>query len=139
MIFEPHPDSGARVARWRAEAHSNDRAKCPVRDVLSQLGDAWSSLVILILAERPMRFNALKREIGDVSQRMLAVTLRTLERDGLVSRTVFPTKPPQVEYALTDLGRSLKARVDGLVEWAEDNHGEIRRARTDYDAGAGGT
>ena len=86
-----------------------------------------------------MRFNALKREIGDVSQRMLAVTLRTLERDGLVSRTVFPTKPPQVEYALTDLGRSLKARVDGLVEWAEDNHGEIRRARTDYDAGAGGT
>ncbi len=113
-----------------------DREKCPVRDVLSQLGDAWSSLVILILAGAgPLRFNALKREIGDISQRMLAVTLRQLERDGLVSRTVYPTKPPQVEYALTDLGRSLKEKIDGLVAWADDNHDLIRRARAAYDRG----
>ncbi len=113
-----------------------DREKCPVRDVLSQIGDAWSSLVILILASGPLRFNALKREIGDVSQRMLAVTLRQLERDGLVSRTVYPTKPPKVEYALTELGRSLKARIDMLVSWADDNHGAIRRARAAYDGEA---
>ena len=111
-----------------------DRQKCPVRDVLSQLGDAWSTLVIVILSSAgPLRFNALKREIGDVSQRMLAVTLRQLVRDGLVTRTVYPTKPPKVEYALTDLGRSLKRRIDGLVEWADDNHDAIRRARAAYD------
>ena len=68
---------------------------------------------------------------------MLAVTLRQLERDGLVSRTVYPTKPPKVEYALTALGRSLKEKIDGLVAWADDNHAAIRRARTAYDGGAG--
>ena len=112
------------------------RKNCPVRDVLSQLGDSWSTLVILVLSETgPIRFNALKRQIGDVSQRMLAVTLRALERDGLVSRTVYPTKPPKVEYAVTDLGRSLKRHVDGLVDWALTNHDAIRRARTAYDDG----
>ena len=110
------------------------RQDCPVRDVLSQLGDSWSTLVILVLSEAgPMRFNALKRQIGDVSQRMLAVTLRELERDGLVKRTVYPTKPPKVEYAVTDLGRSLKRQVDGLVDWALTNHDAIREARAAYD------
>lgn len=109
--------------------------KCPVRDVLDRVGDAWSVLVILLLAEHgPYRFNALKRAIGDISQRMLAVTLRHLERDGLISRTVFPTNPPQVEYALTDLGRSLGDRLGGLTAWAVENHAPIRAARSEYDA-----
>jgi len=134
MTFEEYRDAnGERAGRWRVPPSGAGRERCPVRDVLSQLGDAWSSLVILVLSGGPMRFNALKREIGDVSQRMLAVTLRQLERDGLVSRKVFPTKPPKVEYALTELGWSLKERIEGLIEWAEGNHEAIRRARAAYD------
>lgn len=138
MSLESLDEAHDPAARWRVPGDGAGRERCPVRDVLSQLGDAWSSLVILILAAGPMRFNALKREIGDVSQRMLAVTLRQLERDGLVSRTVYPTKPPKVEYALTDLGHSLKGRIDGLVSWADDNHAAIRRARVEYDAAGHG-
>lgn len=134
-MLEDRPSEKSRAYAFAALTAA-DREKCPVRDVLSQLGDAWSSLVILILSAGPMRFNALKREIGDVSQRMLAVTLRQLERDGLVSRTVYPTKPPKVEYALTGLGHSLKERVDTLVVWANDNHDAIRRARHAYDGEA---
>jgi DNA-binding HxlR family transcriptional regulator len=119
---------------WRARLDSDDAEKCPVRDVLDRIGDAWSVLVLLILRERPYRFNALKRSIGDISQRMLAVTLRQLERDGLVSRRVFPTNPPQVEYALTALGRSLADPIDGLTRWADSKHGEIKAARAAYDA-----
>jgi len=132
-MLEQRPDENRTQEHAFIALSAADREKCPVRDVLSQLGDAWSSLVILVLSGGPMRFNALKREIGDVSQRMLAVTLRQLEREGLVSRTVFPTKPPKVEYALTPLGRSLKARVDTLVAWADENHDTIRRARASYD------
>ena len=136
MMLEGHRTAVQRAAHAFVALTVADREKCPVRDVLSQLGDAWSSLVILILAGAgPLRFNALKREIGDISQRMLAVTLRQLERDGLVLRTVYPTKPPQVEYALTDLGRSLKEKIDGLVAWADDHHDRIRRARAAYDRG----
>ena len=99
---------------WRVQKNTADGEKCPVRDVLDRIGDAWSVLVILLVGEHgPYRFNALKRAIGDISQRMLAVTLRHLERDGLISRRVFPTNPPQVEYALTDLGRSLLDRLGG--------------------------
>ncbi len=134
-MFEDRSPARDRIEHPFVALTAADREQCPVRDVLSQLGDAWSSLVILTLYDGPRRFNALKREIGDVSQRMLAVTLRQLERDGLVSRTVFPTKPPKVEYALTGLGRSLKARIDGLVAWADDNHEAIRRARAAYDGG----
>ena len=95
-------------------------------------------LVILLVGQYgPYRFNALKRAIGDISQRMLAVTLRHLERDGLISRRVFPTNPPQVEYALTDLGRSLLDPLLGLTQWASDNHGPIKAARRRYDAAAG--
>ena len=120
---------------WRVSRGCGDAGKCPVRDVLDRIGDQWSVLVILLLGEHgPYRFNALKRAIGDISQRMLAVTLRHLERDGLISRTVFPTNPPQVEYALTDLGRSLLDRLGGLAAWAVDNHAPIKAARKDYDA-----
>ena len=122
------------LSTWRVAKDSGDAAKCPVRDVLDRIGDQWSVLVILLLGGTgPTRFNALKRAIGDISQRMLAVTLRHLERDGLVSRTVFPTNPPQVEYALTDLGRSLLVRLDGLAAWAVDNHAPIKAARHRYD------
>ncbi len=118
---------------WEARSGTVDAAQCPVRDVLDRLGDAWSLLVMRKLHEEPTRFNALKRSIGDISQRMLAVTLRHLERDGLVSRKVFPTNPPQVEYALTTLGRSLVGPIETLTGWASANHEAIRKARRRYD------
>ena len=128
-------DAGSGLSKWRASRDAADLEKCPVRDVLDRIGDAWSVLVILVLDEHgPYRFNALKRAIGDISQRMLAVTLRHLERDGLITRTVFPTNPPQVEYALTDLGRSRHDRLGGLTEWAVTNHAPIKAARREYDA-----
>ena len=126
-------EGGATI--WRVQKNTSDAEKCPVRDVLDRVGDAWSVLVILLLGEQgPYRFNALKRAIGDISQRMLAVTLRHLERDGLISRKVFPTNPPQVEYALTDLGRSLHDRLGGLTQWAVENHAPIKAARQQYDS-----
>jgi DNA-binding HxlR family transcriptional regulator len=122
------------VPAWNVRPGTDDAERCPIRNVLDRLGDAWSLLVIVKLREGPHRFNALKREIGDISQRMLAVTLRHLERDGLVSRRVFPTNPPQVEYALTDLGRSLVTPIDTLADWASENHDAVKRARNAYDA-----
>jgi DNA-binding HxlR family transcriptional regulator len=120
--------------QWTVRKGSDEAEKCPIRNVLDRLGDAWSLLVILRLREEPRRFNALKREIGDISQRMLAVTLRHLERDGLVSRSVFATNPPQVEYALTPLGRSLAGPIDVLTDWARKHHEAVKQARRDYDA-----
>ena len=107
---------------------------CPVRDVLDRVGDAWSVLVILELARGPCRFNALRRVIGGISQRMLAVTLRHLERDGLVRREVLDLKPPQVEYSLTQTGQSLHLTIGKLSEWAEIHQPEIRKSRAAYDA-----
>lgn len=130
-VFENPGDS-----RWNARPGTRDAAKCPVRDVLDRISDQWSLLVILQLHAGPARFNALKRTIGDISQRMLAVTLRHLERDGLVSRKVFPTNPPQVEYTLTELGRALFERIGALAEWATENHTAIRRARKTFDVAA---
>lgn len=108
--------------------------ECPVRDVLDRLGDAWSFLVVLRLADGPLRFNELKRQVGGVSQRMLTVTLRSLERDGLVGRTVFPTTPPRVEYRLTALGNSLVEPMTALTRWAVSNHDSVRAARKRYDS-----
>jgi DNA-binding HxlR family transcriptional regulator len=123
------------AAPWRVRRGLDDPAKCPVRDVLDRIGDQWSVLVMIVLEARgSMRFNALRREIGDVSQRMLAVTLRQLERDGLVVRTVFPTKPPGVAYRLSDLGSSLSGRLQELSAWAEAHHGAVRQARAAFDA-----
>jgi len=129
--FTETPGGKFHVRRGTGEAD-----KCPVRDLLDRIGDAWSVLVILILEEEPRRFNALRREIGDISQRMLAVTLRNLERDGLVTRTVFATKPPNVEYALTPLGRSLAGPIETLNRWATERHAEVKAARRRYDADA---
>ena len=109
---------------------------CPIRDVLDRIGDAWSLLVMLELGRGPCRFNALRRVVDGISQRMLAVTLRQLERDGLVSRTVLPLSPPQVEYALTDLGGSLLDKVEALRAWAEASQPQVRSARAAFDARA---
>lgn len=109
-----------------------------VRDVLNRVGDKWSVLVIVLLGDGPRRFSELKRSIDGISQRMLTLTLRGLERDGLVTRTVFPTVPPRVDYALTDLGRTLLEPVTALGAWAQA-HGEIiHRAREQYDRATAG-
>ncbi len=106
---------------------------CPVRNVLDQIGDKWSTLFIQILGERPHRFGELRRAVPDISQRMLTQTLRDLQRDGLVAREVFPTVPPGVEYRLTPLGRSLLEPLGHLVRWAAENHAEIRQARERFE------
>ncbi|MGS1096113.1 winged helix-turn-helix transcriptional regulator [Aquamicrobium terrae] len=106
---------------------------CPIREVLDRVGDTWSLLVIINLQPRPMRFNALRRSIEGISQRMLTVTLRSLERDGLVSRTVRPTTPPEVEYALTALGRSIAVPIGALGDWAAENRAALRAARAAFD------
>src|ERR687885_1068155 len=100
-----------------------------VASVLSRVGDKWSVFVIMMLSDGPKRFNELKRMINGISQKMLTTTLRGLERDGLVTRTIFPTIPPRVDYELTDLGRDLTAPVIALGEWAKRNQGRIEAAR----------
>lgn len=105
-----------------------------VGTVLARVGDKWSVLVIMLLQDGPRRFNELKRTIGGISQRMLTLTLRGLERDGLVTRTMYPTIPPRVDYALTDLGRSLAEPVKALGEWAYGNMTDIEQARQSFDA-----
>jgi len=100
---------------------------------LARVGDKWSVLVIMLLGDGPRRFNELKRMIGGISQRMLTLTLRGLERDGLVTRTVFPTIPPRVDYELTDLGRGLQQPVRELGQWAMDHQREIQDARARFD------
>ncbi len=109
-------------------------SKCPVRDVLDRIGDKWSTLVLLTLANDPHRFSALQRAIPDISKRMLTQSLRDLERDGLIARQVFPTKPPSVEYSLTSLGKTILDPLAVLVQWADDHHAEIKGARMTYDA-----
>jgi DNA-binding HxlR family transcriptional regulator len=104
-----------------------------VSEVLDRVGDKWSVLVVVMLGDGPKRFNQLRRSIATISQRMLTLTLRGLERDGLVTRTVFPTIPPRVDYALTDLGRSLLGPVDALGRWARQHHAAIVRAREKFD------
>lgn len=104
-----------------------------VSEVLARVGDKWTVLVVSTLGDGPKRFNELRRSLGSISQRMLTLTLRGLERDGLVSRTVFPTIPPRVDYELTDLGRSLLKPVSELGEWAKQNRAAIQMARKAYD------
>jgi len=105
-----------------------------VSPVLNRVGDKWSMLIVMILADGPRRFNELKRHIDGISQRMLTLTLRGLERDGLVSRTVEPSVPPRVTYALTDLGESLKQPVEALGQWAMAHISCIRAAQQRFDA-----
>ncbi|GGP94031.1 DNA-binding HxlR family transcriptional regulator [Actinomadura coerulea] len=107
---------------------------CRAREILDRIGDKWSLQVIAVLGERTKRFTELKREIDGISQRMLTVTLRGLERDGIVVRTVYPVVPPRVEYSLTPLGATLMDAAGTFVAWAEDHLAQIDAARADYDA-----
>ncbi|HEX7883870.1 MAG TPA: helix-turn-helix domain-containing protein [Afipia sp.] len=109
-----------------------------VGSILSRIGDKWSVLVIMLIGDGPRRFNEIKRMVGGISQRMLTLTLRGLERDGLVTRTVFPTIPPRVDYELTELGHSLKEPVKHLGSWAFAHLSKIQSAREHFDKKAGG-
>jgi DNA-binding HxlR family transcriptional regulator len=108
-----------------------------VSEVLSRVGDKWTILVVGELGQGPKRFNEIRRALGSISQRMLTLTLRGLERDGLVTRTVFPTVPPRVDYELTRLGRSLLEPVSGIGLWARQNRERIQEARRRFDSTAG--
>ena len=115
--------------------HKHLPADCrAVSDVLARVGDKWSVLVVTRLGGGPLRFNELRRSIGGISQRMLTLTLRGLERDGLITRSVFPTVPPRVEYGLTALGRDLLQPVSALGDWALRNQAKIVRARDQFDS-----
>jgi len=105
-----------------------------ISTLLSRIGDKWTVLVVQTLAEGPKRFNELRREIPSVSQRMLTLTLRNLERDGLVSRSVTPSIPPRVDYELTELGQSLQKPICGLANWATENVEAIHEAQARFDA-----
>ena len=115
-----------------------DTVNCPVRQVLDRVGDKWSTLVIILLGEKDvLRFNQLSHAIGDISQKMLTVTLRSLEADGLVSRTIYPEIPPRVEYQLTPLGKSLLPLIKEMVRWADQNFETIKKNRKKHEAKPG--
>ena len=106
---------------------------CPCRDVLDLVANKWTALVIGALDERPHRFGELRRRVEGISQKVLTQNLRNLERDGLVTRTVYPTTPPSVEYALSDLGADLGPYLVALDNWSRDRFNDVLRARTAYD------
>ncbi|HMF68079.1 MAG TPA: helix-turn-helix domain-containing protein [Phyllobacterium sp.] len=110
------------------------REDCEVRQILDRIADKWSLLVIALLEKRTLRFTELRKSIDGISQRMLTTTLRQLERDGIVQRTVFPVVPPRVDYALTPLGCTLLETIQSLVNWTERYQNEIAAARASYDA-----
>lgn len=113
-----------------------DAAACPIRNVLDRFGDKWSILVLLILDEYgTLRFNELHRTIGEVSQKMLTVTVRSLEADDLVDRTIYAEIPPRVEYRLTARGKGLMPHIHGLVKWAHTNFPAIRKSRLKHEQG----
>lgn len=134
------PPSGRQALAERFHAWRDlplDATRCPIRDVLDRLGGRWTLLILMALAAETQRFNQLARIIPDISKRMLTQTLRDLERDGLVAREVFPTKPPSVAYSLTGLGESVLGPVALLLGWAEGHHGDIRQAREAFDHAVG--
>lgn len=108
------------------------QAQCPIRDVLDRLGEKWTTLLVMALAEKPRRFAELMRLVPDISKRSLTHALRNLEEDGMIVRQVFPTKPPSVEYSLSPLGRSMLAPLAALIAWAESRHDDIKQARLSY-------
>jgi len=130
-MTERRTQEGTRVIPSNLHVAEDCRA---VSEVLARVGDKWTVLVVSTLGEGPKRFNELRRALGSISQRMLTLTLRGLERDGLVTRTVFPTIPPRVDYQLTKLGRSLLTPVSELGAWARQNRSAIASARRRFDA-----
>ena len=127
------PQEGTPVTP--SNLHVPDECRA-ISEVLSRVGDKWSVLVVSVLGDGAKRFNEIRRALGSISQRMLTLTLRGLERDGLVKRTVFPTIPPRVDYELTPLGCSLLTPVTALSTWARSNRAAIEQARQRFDAGA---
>lgn len=121
-------DCDWRAFQWDA------RADCEVRQILDRIADKWSLLVISLLEERTMRFGELRREIDGISKRMLTVTLRNLERDGLIHRSVYAEVPPRVEYRLSPMGCTLIDTIQALVAWTEEHREQIARARDEFDA-----
>ncbi len=117
----------------KLQADGFDASNCPVRTVLGHVSSKWTSLILLELEAEPKRFNALARAIPDISKRMLTQSLRDLERDGLVIRQVFDTKPPSVAYSLSDLGRSFLAPLGQMVDWAMAQHDQISKSRASFD------
>ena len=131
--------AAASTLRGKLAAYTGagmDLGNCPIRDVLDQIGDKWSTLLLLLLGEQPHRFGELRRAVPDISQRMLTQTLHDLRRDGLVSRHVYPTVPPSVEYRLTPLGQSLLEPLSHLIRWADVHHAAIRSARSTFERDA---
>lgn len=123
----------------KVTADSYEDAKdCPFRNVLDQVGDKWSFLILAVLEDGPKRFNEIKRLVGDISHRVLTRKLRDLERDGFVSRTVHPVRPPRVEYQLTRLGQSLLDPIKQFLNWTLQAFPEIKRARETFDRSATG-
>jgi DNA-binding HxlR family transcriptional regulator len=108
-------------------------AACPTRVVLDRIADKWTVLLLVLLAQKPLRFNQLRREIGGLTQKMASQTLKGLERDGLIARKVTPSVPIAVEYSITPLGRTLAATVDGLRLWAQQHISDVIRAQKRYD------
>lgn len=122
------------VPQLPAEPEDDEHSECRAAgQILDRIGDKWSVMVVGFLSKGPMRFNAMMRAIGGVSHRMLTLTLRGLERDGLVKRTAFPTIPPKVEYELTELGRSLIKPLRALATWAQHNRPAVEAAREKFD------
>ena len=128
-MLEPGHTEGTR--RFVERESQDCRA---VSTILVRIGDKWSVLIVALLGGGPRRFNEIKRMVGGISQRMLTLTLRGLERDGLVTRTVTPSTPPRVDYELTELGMSLREPVETLSLWARTHHAKIEQARRAYDA-----
>jgi DNA-binding HxlR family transcriptional regulator len=131
------PDSERFEAPDETLPHPNHQGCRAIAPVLARIGDKWSILIVMILAQGPRRFSELKRQVGGISQRMLTLTLRGLERDGLLTRTVTPSIPPRVDYALTELGHSLRVPVIALGEWASAHIDKIHEAREAYDERSG--
>jgi DNA-binding HxlR family transcriptional regulator len=129
-----HAQGDPQLLNCHKKAH---KPECPVREILHRVGDKWSIQVVAFLCDGPKRFTELRRSIEGISQRMLTLTLRELERDGLVTRTVYPTIPPRVDYELTSLGRKLLQPITALARWAEKHRASIQTARDQYDSRAG--
>ena len=127
-----HAELFSRIEKGGVASVAN--ACRPVTDILSRVGDKWSVMIVMLLGPGPRRFNEIRRAINGISQRMLTLTLRGLERDGLVTRTVFPTIPPRVDYELTPMGQSLRCPIDALGEWAFAHRDEVDAARARFDA-----
>lgn len=126
-----------RFSRYQRELSDAQSAHCAIRDVLDRIGDKWSMLMIMELATQSQRFSELHRAIPDISKRMLTQTLRDLERDGLITRHVFSTRPPTVEYRLAPLGQSLLDPMAALIDWADRRYSDIHAARVRFDGALG--